>query len=116
MNTNINLGSIIRKITLAILDALVVCCSMLVALLLRHEFVIPAVEGALVMNAMMWIVPCYLVAFFLGGIYWVMWRYARGREYMRLALMAAAAMVITIVLNLIFEMGLPNSVLLLTGA
>ena len=116
MNTNINLGSIIRKITLAILDALVVCCSMLVALLLRHEFVIPAAEGALVMNAMMWIVPCYLVAFFLGGIYWVMWRYARGREYMRLALMAAAAMVITIVLNLIFEMGLPNSVLLLTGA
>ncbi|MBE5776753.1 MAG: polysaccharide biosynthesis protein [Clostridiales bacterium] len=116
MEKKVNAGRILRKIALVILDAIVVFCASVVALVLRNEFTLPQAELALLCDAMMWVIPCYLVANFLGGIYWILWRYARSKEYIRLCITCACAAAATVALNVVFKMGLYNSVLILTGA
>ena len=111
-----NVYRLMRKIALVLLDACVVFVAAMVSLLLMHEFKMPAEEMSRLLSSMVWIVPAYLCANFIGGIYWVLWRYARGKEYIRLAVTTAAAIAVTVVLNVAFTMGISNAVLILTGA
>lgn len=116
MHRKLDGGRILRRTLLALMDAGIVCASAFFAMLLRFEWDIPQIHMENVTHALPWIMVCYIVANFLGGIYWILWGYARGKEYIRLRLMNAAAGIVTVVINLILKLGLPNSVLILTSA
>ena len=87
----------------------------MVALLLRFEWNIPQAHFTNVCQNMIWILPLYLLANLLGGVYWILWGYARGAEYLRMGMMNGAAALVAVTVNLLFDRYLPNSVLLMMG-
>lgn len=109
-------NSYVRRAMLLIMDAGLVLCSVMIALLLRFEGVVSSGDWVRAMRAAPWLAACYLTANILSGSYQVLWRYASGRDFIHMGLFDAVAVLATLLIDSALTQRLPFSVLVLTGA
>ena len=103
----------VRKLSMAVMDLLLVCIASYVSMELRFEGAIPARHLQTMMENMPRILICYCVVFCLGGVYSIMWRYAGVRETARVAVVCAVGGALTLAINMFAGLGLFRGVLIL---
>ena len=104
-----------RHGALAVLDAVLVILAVYVSMELRFEMYIPERHVVSMMRVLPLLVASYMLAFYLGGVYKIMWRFAGVRDLMRLFLVSAIACGFSLACNRFFNLDLFRSVLILTG-
>ncbi len=103
----------LRKISLFLLDILLIALSVYLSMELRFEMYVPQRHMRTMMNAMPLVWAAYMGCYAVGGIYQIMWRYAGVRDTARLCLLSAIACGITLAANLFLDLGLFRGVLIL---
>ncbi len=103
----------LRKISLFLLDMLLITLSVYVSMELRFEMYIPGRHVQTMMRAMPFIWIAYMGSYVLGGVYQIMWRYAGVRDTARLCLLSGVACAITLAANQFLNLGLFRGVLIL---
>lgn len=104
-----------RHGALAVLDAVLIMLAVYVSMELRFEMYIPERHMVSMMRVLPLLVASYMLAFYLGGVYKIMWRFAGVRDLMRLFLVSAIACGVSLACNRFFNLDLFRSVLILTG-
>ncbi|MBQ9009451.1 MAG: polysaccharide biosynthesis protein [Clostridia bacterium] len=105
----------LRHGALAILDIVLVILAVYVSMELRFEMYIPQRHLVTMMRFLPLLVAGYMLAFYFGGVYKIMWRFAGVRDLMRLFLVSTIACLISLACNRFFNLDLFRSVLILTG-
>ncbi|MBR5301251.1 MAG: polysaccharide biosynthesis protein, partial [Clostridia bacterium] len=102
-----------RKISLLVLDVMLIAVSVYLSMELRFEMNIPQRHVKTMMQSMPVVWFAYMACYVVGGIYQIMWRYAGVRDTARLCLLSAVACGITLVANRFLNLGLFRGVLIL---
>lgn len=105
----------LRKISLFILDILLITLSVYLSMELRFEMYIPTRHARTMMDALPVIWVAYMGCYALGGVYKIMWRYAGVRDTARLCVLSAIACGLTLAANQFLNLGLFRGVLILIG-
>ncbi len=108
-------GKQVRRALLILLDLGIVFLSAYLALLLRFDGRIPRLQYTHILEGMPVIMVVYAVCSVLCGVYDVMWRFAAGPEFLRLAVGYAIAGMISLLLNNIINWHISRPVLVLTA-
>ena len=108
-------GKWIRRCMLFLLDLLLVIIAVELAILMRYEGAISARMHLRIIQCLPAIILCYAVCGVLGGIYEMIWRYASGREVLRLAVIYILAACMTFLLNRLLLWRISRAVLGLTA-
>ncbi len=108
-------GRWLRRISLFILDMVLVFLSFQIAILLRYDGGASASMSARLMRVFPQIMLVYALASIIGGVYDLIWRYAGGSEIMRLAVVYAASVLITLLLNQVVGWRVSRPILVMTG-
>ena len=103
----------LRKLSLFLLDIVLITLSVYLSMELRFEMYIPSRHAQTMMNALPVIWAAYMGCYAVGGVYKIMWRYAGVRDTTRLCLLSAIACVITLAANQFMSLGLFRGVLIL---
>ena len=102
-----------RKISMFVLDLILVTLSVYLSMELRFEMYIPTRHAQTMMNAMPVIWIAYMCCYVVGGVYQIMWRYAGVRDTVRLCLLSGVAGGMTLAANAFLNLGLFRGVLIL---
>lgn len=105
----------LRKLSLFILDILLITLSVYLSMELRFEMYIPTRHARTMMDALPVIWVAYMGCYVLGGVYKIMWRYAGVRDTARLCVLSAIACGLTLAANQFLNLGLFRGVLILIG-
>lgn len=105
----------LRKISLFILDILLITLSVYLSMELRFEMYIPTRHARTMMDALPVIWIAYMGCYVLGGVYKIMWRYAGVRDTARLCVLSAIACGLTLAANQFLNLELFRGVLILIG-
>ena len=105
----------LRKLSMGLVDIAMIVVSVYVSMELRFEMLIPPQHWITTLRAMPLLLAAYMLAYSLGGIYKIMWRYAGVRDIMRLSVLSGIACVITLACNRFLALGLFRGVLVLIG-
>lgn len=90
----------IRKLAMLLIDAMLLCIALYFAYLLRFDGETGQTANYYsTFSHTFHFLGIYLVAFAIGGVYDILWRYAGGSEVMRLALISGAACAVCVVLD-----------------
>ena len=103
----------LRKLSLFLLDIVLITLSVYLSMELRFEMYIPSRHAQTMMNALPVIWAAYMGCYAVGGVYKIMWRYAGVRDTARLCLLSGVACVITLAANQFMNLGLFRGVLIL---
>ena len=103
----------LRKLSLFLLDMVLITLSVYLSMELRFEMYIPSRHAQTMMHAMPVIWAAYMGCYVVGGVYKIMWRYAGVRDTARLCLLSGVACVITLAANQFMSLGLFRGVLIL---
>lgn len=103
----------LRKLSLFLLDIVLITLSVYLSMELRFEMYIPSRHAQTMMNALPVIWVAYMGCYAVGGVYKIMWRYAGVRDTARLCLLSGVACVITLAANQFMNLGLFRGVLIL---
>lgn len=103
----------LRKLSLFLLDIVLITLSVYLSMELRFEMYIPSRHAQTMMNALPVIWIAYMGCYAVGGVYKIMWRYAGVRDTARLCLLSGVACVITLAANQFMNLGLFRGVLIL---
>ena len=103
----------LRKISLFLLDLMLITLSVYLSMELRFEMYIPSRHAQTMMSALPVIWIAYMGCYVVGGVYKIMWRYAGVRDTARLCLLSAVACAITLAANQFLSLGLFRGVLIL---
>lgn len=103
----------VRKLSMVVMDVLLVSIASYVSMELRFEGAIPAHHMETMLENMPRILICYCAAFCLGGVYNIMWRYAGVKETARVAVVCALGGALTLAVNMFAGLGLFRGVLIL---
>ena len=102
-----------RKISMFVLDLILVTFSVYMSMELRFEMYIPTRHAQTMMNAMPVVWIAYMGCYVVGGVYQIMWRYAGVRDTARLCLLSGVASGMTLAANSFLNLGLFRGVLIL---
>ena len=108
-------GKWIRRGVLFLLDLFFVFLSVQAALLLRFEGVVSRSQYALTMRALPIIMVVYAACSVLCGLYEMIWRYASGPEFLRLAAAYAASGLVTLLMNHLLRWHVSRAMLMMTA-
>ncbi|MGN0774834.1 MAG: polysaccharide biosynthesis protein [Candidatus Ventricola sp.] len=103
----------LRKLSLFLLDILLITLSVYLSMELRFEMYIPSRHAQTMVHALPVIWAAYMGCYAVGGVYKIMWRYAGVRDTTRLCLLSAVACGITLAANQFMSLGLFRGVLIL---
>ena len=103
----------LRKLSLFLLDMVLITLSVYLSMELRFEMYIPSRHAQTMMHALPVIWAAYMGCYAVGGVYKIMWRYAGVRDTARLCLLSGVACVITLAANQFMSLGLFRGVLIL---
>ena len=102
-----------RKISMIMLDIALILLSVYVSMELRFEMYVPGRHAQTMMRALPMIVFSYMLCYFVGGVYRIMWRYAGVHDVARLCTMSAIGCGLTLAFNQFLTLGLFRGVLIL---
>ena len=102
-----------RKISLFVLDLVLIALSVYLSMELRFEMYIPQRHIQTMMRSMPVVWLAYMGCYVVGGIYQIMWRYAGVRDTARLCLLSGVACGMTLAANQFLNLGLFRGVLIL---
>ena len=105
----------LRKLSLFLLDIVLITLSVYLSMELRFEMYIPSRHAQTMMNALPVIWAAYMGCYAVGGVYKIMWRYAGVRDTARLCLLSGVACGITLTANQFMNLGLFRGVLVLVA-
>ena len=103
----------LRKISLLVLDVALILSCIYISMELRFEMYIPYHHAQTMMKSLPALMGMYMVCYFFGGIYQIMWRYAGVRDVARLGLLSSIACALSLAANAFFNMGLFRGVLIM---
>jgi len=104
-----------RKITMFVLDLVLITLSVYLSMELRFEMFIPERHMKTMLQALPVVLGAYMGCFVIGGVYQIMWRYAGVRDTARLCLLSGVACGATLAANWFFNLGLFRGVLILVA-
>ena len=104
-----------RKITMFVLDLVLITLSVYLSMELRFEMFIPERHMKTMLHALPVVLGAYMGCFVIGGVYQIMWRYAGVRDTARLCLLSGVACGATLAANWFFNLGLFRGVLILVA-
>ena len=104
-----------RFYLLILSDTLLFTLALVMAYLLRFEFLLLEPYKTQITTLLPWLIPTKLIVFFLSGLYRGMWRYTGMDDFWRLAqaCFASSLLMVLIVLTAYSFIGFPRSVFLL---
>ena len=105
----------LRKITMFVLDLVLITLSVYLSMELRFEMFIPERHMKTMLEALPVVLGAYMGCFVIGGVYQIMWRYAGVRDTARLCLLSGVACGATLAANQFFGLGLFRGVLILVA-
>ena len=100
-----------RKAGMFLLDSVLTCLSIYVSMELRFEMQIPYRHAQTMLQSVPLVLLIYMAAYFFGGIYKIMWRYAGVHDVARLSALSVVACGLTLTLNQFAALGLFRGVL-----
>ncbi len=108
-------GKWIRRGALILLDMAFVFLAVYCSMLLRFDGHITKMQYGYTMRWMPAIIAVYAICSVAGGVYDMMWRYAGGPEFFRLAMVYGASCLITLLLNTVINWHISRPVLVMTA-
>ena len=105
----------LRKITMFVLDLVLITFSVYLSMELRFEMFIPERHMKTMLEALPVVLGIYMICYTIGGIYQIMWRYAGVRDTARLCMLSGVACGITLAANRFLNLGLFRGVLILVA-
>jgi len=104
-----------RKVGMFLLDVMLICVTIYVSMELRFEMQIPYRHAQTMLQSVPLVLAIYMGAYFFGGIYRIMWRYAGVHDVARLSLLSGIACGLTLAANSFLNLGLFRGVLVFIG-
>lgn len=108
-------GKWLRRGLLFVLDLFFVYISLELAILMRYEGAVSFRMYHKIMSCLPVILLCYAVCSVIGGVYEMIWRYASGREILRLAIVYAVSTCLTFLMNRLVKWQISRAILGMTG-
>ena len=105
----------LRKLLMGLVDVVMIAVSVYVSMELRFEMDIQPHHMAAVLHALPLLLVTYMLAYSLGGIYKIMWRYAGVRDIMRLSVLSGIACAVTLACNRFLGLNLFRGMLVIIG-
>ena len=108
-------GKWVRRVLQFLLDLCLLLLSLYIAQLLRFDGRIPRSQQLYIIRSMPVILLVYAACSVIFGVYDVIWRFASGPEFLRLAVGYATAGVVTLLLNQVLNWHVSRPVLVMTA-
>ena len=104
----------VRKLLLPVSDAILLCAALCLAFLMRFESgADQTLNASYTFSRLFYIVGVYLAAFWVGGVYEILWNYAGSGEVIRLGGLCGAACLVLIAMDMAFAWSVSRGMLVM---